>query len=45
MIGKLWCWMVRKHVWRKAHKTEPGGNRYCRRCGTGRTVKKRQAKA
>ncbi len=45
IIGKLWCWIVRKfggrHDWRRAHKNEALGTKYCRRCGAPRAVKRR----
>lgn len=52
MIGKVICWLARywklnpsAHKWRRPHNGEPADTRICRRCGAGRPVRKRKAKA
>lgn len=46
MIAKLLCRFF-SHQWRRPHKGEsvPADSRVCRRCGAGRAVRKRKAKA
>jgi len=54
MIGKLICWLLRRHKWRKLRKSEtsyipaeqipfvPAHHRVCNRCGIVRAVKARK---
>ena len=49
MIGKAICWLLRKHRWRRPHKSERAlsyivsdGCRICSRCGAVREVRRRK---
>lgn len=44
LLGKTVCFLLRRHIWRKARKGEPADTKTCRRCDVSVVVNKRKPK-
>lgn len=45
LLGKIVCFMLRCHLWRRPRKNEPAGFKVCRRCGLATAIKAHKAAA